>query len=81
MSRRLSVSLITLVGFFAACLVASADRSVRDNPSSAGATRSFEFTYQVHFPPAENPAGPVRLWIPLPQTDCRFNWSMQHHLS
>jgi len=37
--------------------------------SAAMASRSFEFTYQVHFPATENPAGPVRLWIPLPQPD------------
>jgi transglutaminase-like putative cysteine protease len=32
-------------------------------------TRSFEFTYQVHVPPLPEPAGTMRLWIPLPQVD------------
>lgn len=39
------------------------------NTAVAMASRSFEFTYQVHFPAIENPIGPVRLWIPLPQAD------------
>ncbi|MHB8503995.1 MAG: transglutaminase-like domain-containing protein [Candidatus Acidiferrales bacterium] len=41
-------------------------------------TRSFEFTYQVHFPATENPAGPVRLWIPLPQPDGYQDLSFLH---
>ncbi len=32
-------------------------------------TRSFEFTYQVHFPATNSSVGPVRLWIPLPEPD------------
>jgi transglutaminase-like putative cysteine protease len=31
--------------------------------------RSFEFTYQVHFPANSDPAGSTHLWIPLPQAD------------
>ena len=69
MSRRLSLFLFALVGFSAAAFAASATLTGSDNSSSAGATRSFEFTYQVHFPATENPDGPVRLWIPLPQAD------------
>ncbi|MGH9743082.1 MAG: transglutaminase-like domain-containing protein [Candidatus Acidiferrum sp.] len=37
--------------------------------SAKAPTRSFEFTYQVHFPATQAPAGSVRLWIPLPQLD------------
>ena len=69
MSRRLSLFLLILVGFSAAGFADSAGLTSSDNSSSAVATRSFEFTYQVHFPAVENPAGPVRLWIPLPQAD------------
>ena len=69
MSRRLSLFPLMLVGFCAAGFAASPERGAPDNSSSTGATRSFEFTYQVHFPATENPGGPVRLWIPLPQAD------------
>jgi len=69
MPRRLSLFLLILVGFSAAGFADSAGLTASDNSSSAVATRSFEFTYQVHFPAVENPAGPVRLWIPLPQAD------------
>jgi transglutaminase-like putative cysteine protease len=69
MSRRLSLFPLLIAVFFAAGFAVSAERGALDNPSSAGATRSFEFTYQVHFPATENPAGSVRLWIPLPQAD------------
>ncbi|MGB2591819.1 MAG: transglutaminase-like domain-containing protein [Candidatus Acidiferrum sp.] len=41
-------------------------------------TRSFEFTYQVHFPATANPSGPVRLWIPLPQPDGYQDLSALH---
>ncbi|MGB7284363.1 MAG: transglutaminase-like domain-containing protein [Candidatus Acidiferrum sp.] len=51
--------------FFATQLARTTTAVAPPEPS----TRSFEFTYQVHFPAAENPAGPVRLWIPLPQPD------------
>jgi transglutaminase-like putative cysteine protease len=69
MSRRLSLFLLLLTGFFAAGFAVIAEPGALGNPSSAPATRSFEFTYQVHFPATENPTGPVRLWIPLPQAD------------
>jgi len=69
MSRWLPLFLLLLVGFSVAGTAASDDHGTADNSSSQAATRSFEFTYQVHFPATENPAGPVRLWIPLPQTD------------
>jgi transglutaminase-like putative cysteine protease len=39
-----------------------------DSPAEP-ASRSFEFTYQVHFPAMPNPGGAVRLWLPLPQND------------
>jgi transglutaminase-like putative cysteine protease len=39
-----------------------------DSPSSP-ASRTFEFTYQVHFPPVESSPGPAHLWLPLPPAD------------
>jgi transglutaminase-like putative cysteine protease len=33
-------------------------------PSTEPASRTFEFTYQVHFPASSNASGPVHLWIP-----------------
>jgi transglutaminase-like putative cysteine protease len=49
--------------------VAQPYRAARADSTTGMASRSFEFTYQVHFPATENPAGSVRLWIPLPQAD------------
>jgi transglutaminase-like putative cysteine protease len=69
MSRRLSLFLLILVGFSAAGFAVRAELTGPDNSSSRAATRSFDFNYQVHFPPTGNPAGPIRLWIPLPQAD------------
>jgi transglutaminase-like putative cysteine protease len=44
-------------------------RATAPDSSSEPATRTFQFTYQVHFPATKDPVGPVRLWIPLPQPD------------
>ncbi len=69
MTRRL----LFLVSLSAAllCLAYAIHRppSVSADSSAPVPSRSFEFTYLVHFPPTENPSGPVRLWIPLPQAD------------
>jgi transglutaminase-like putative cysteine protease len=53
------------------CIVGLAHpfRAATADSAASMAARSFEFTYQVHFPATESPAGPVRLWIPLPQAD------------
>ena len=69
MSRRL----IPFLGLFSVLIIAiSVPRTARTTSPVTPpepSTRSFEFTYQVHFPATENPAGPIRLWIPLPQKD------------
>jgi transglutaminase-like putative cysteine protease len=49
--------------------VAHPSPAVSADSAPPPAARSFEFTYQVHFPATENPGGPVRLWVPLPQPD------------
>jgi len=54
------------------------DRASGADTAAATPSRSFEFTYQVHFPATEHPAGPVRLWIPLPQEDGYQNVSNLH---
>lgn len=69
MPRSLSTRLLVLVAFIllvSTAKTAPANSSVSNPEPSA---RSFEFTYQVHFPATANPSGPVRLWIPLPQPD------------
>jgi transglutaminase-like putative cysteine protease len=69
MTRRL----LSLSCFLAAALclvyVAHPLRAANADSAATMVSRSFEFTYLVHFPATENPAGPVRLWIPLPQPD------------
>jgi transglutaminase-like putative cysteine protease len=69
MSRRLfPFPFIFVVLIFLLYTARSASTTTPVSPTEPS-TRSFEFTYQVHFPATENPAGPVRLWIPLPQRD------------
>ncbi|HKN74589.1 MAG TPA: transglutaminase-like domain-containing protein [Candidatus Acidoferrum sp.] len=69
MTRRL-LSLASILAV-SLCLVYVAHPFCAANADSAVAmaSRTFEFIYQVHFPAAEDLAGPVRLWIPLPQAD------------
>lgn len=68
MPRSLPARLIVLVVFV--FFVFPAKPALTDSSSSAPepSTRTFEFTYEVHFPATANP-GSVRLWIPLPQPD------------
>lgn len=47
---------------------ARATNSVTDSTKET-TSRSFEFTYQVHFPATADSRGLVRLWLPLPQAD------------
>jgi transglutaminase-like putative cysteine protease len=68
MTRR-SFPLFCALLFATVILAALPSRTATVDSSSAAASRTFEFTYQVHFPATENAAGPVRLWIPLPQED------------
>jgi len=69
MNRRLIALLSSFFPLMFLAFVAHPPRSASAKTPPEPSTRSFEFTYQVHFPPTENPAGPVRLWIPLPQAD------------
>lgn len=69
MIRRLFPSLCILAVLVVLVSVAQQARTTTTVSLPEAATRSFEFTYQVHLPPTENSAGPVRLWIPLPQPD------------
>jgi transglutaminase-like putative cysteine protease len=69
MTRRfLSLLSMLAASICLVCLTHSSPSASADSVP-AMASRSFEFTYQVHFPATENPAGLVRLWIPLPQPD------------
>ena len=68
MTRRLVPCFCILAAFLAFGLNAHPVRTAVVDAIAEPETRSFEFTYQVHFPATENP-GPVRLWLPLPQSD------------
>jgi transglutaminase-like putative cysteine protease len=68
MTRRL-VPFLGLLFVLVVVCIAQPARTNTTASSPEPSTRSFEFTYQVHFPATENPAGPARLWIPLPQRD------------
>jgi transglutaminase-like putative cysteine protease len=64
------VLLSILLFAFVAVVAAHARREA--HAETTGATmpaRSFEFTYQVHFPANPDSATSTRLWIPLPQAD------------
>jgi transglutaminase-like putative cysteine protease len=67
MIRRIFALSVLFTALFGFGLVARAKHSTP--PSSEPPSRSFEFTYQVHFPATQTPAEAVRLWIPLPQND------------
>jgi transglutaminase-like putative cysteine protease len=66
---RLVLSSILVFALVVAVLAANAGRRAATQSTGAVPARSFEFTYQVHVPANADPAGPTRLWIPLPQTD------------
>jgi transglutaminase-like putative cysteine protease len=64
--------LLSVVLFISALILAfSCQAGPRlDAPANpAVPARSFEFTYQVHFPPHADLSGTTHLWIPLPQAD------------
>ncbi|HEX2714062.1 MAG TPA: transglutaminase domain-containing protein [Candidatus Acidoferrales bacterium] len=63
MMRRLGGTIVSL----AVLLFASSGASPTRDKSPA--TRQFEFTYKVHVPAVPAGSGPLRLWIPLPQSD------------
>jgi transglutaminase-like putative cysteine protease len=67
--KRLRGPLLLILTLGLMVLAASPARTARSEPLAQGPSRTFEFTYQVHVPPAENQTGPVRLWIPLPLSD------------
>jgi transglutaminase-like putative cysteine protease len=68
MNRRLIPFVCVLAAIAALSLAAHPPRSTPSD-SSPEASRTFEFTYQVHFPATADLAGPVRLWLPLPPSD------------
>ncbi|MFI5093632.1 MAG: transglutaminase-like domain-containing protein [Candidatus Acidiferrum sp.] len=78
MPRRLFPFLCVLGLLVALVSVAQPARTTTGVLPSEASTRSFEFTYQVHFSPTQSPAGPVRLWIPLPQPDGYQDLSTLH---
>lgn len=65
MTRRIAMALPLLGALF--CVGGSHARP--GEAVAETASRSFEFTYQVHFPGAPGAGNTVRLWIPLPQND------------
>src|SRR5579864_2440104 len=69
MTRRLLSLAFILATVISLVYVAHPAPAVNADAAAPLAARSFEFTYQVHFPQTENPGGPVRLWLPLPQPD------------
>src|SRR5260370_41223272 len=69
MTRFRFVASSMLVFALVAVPAANAGRRTATQSTGGVPSRSFEFTYQVHVPANADPAGPTRLWIPLPQTD------------
>jgi len=69
MIRRMPALFCLLAASLAFGVVPPANLAAAPDPATEPASRSFEFTYQVHFPATENSGGSVRLWIPLPQDD------------
>src|SRR5580704_15201911 len=68
---RLALSYLLMIIFAFALVGAMAlAAGSRHRTASQGAprvdSRSFEFTYQVHFPATPGSPGPVHLWIPYP---------------
>jgi transglutaminase-like putative cysteine protease len=67
MNRSLAL-LSLLIGSFGIALSLHAARSTAAAASSTEDSRTFEFSYQVHFPASPRPDGAVHLWIPYPTT-------------
>jgi transglutaminase-like putative cysteine protease len=78
MTRRLLSQAFLVAALVCLICVAHHSTAVSADSVPPEAARSFEFTYQVHFPATENPGGPVRLWLPLPQADGYQDVSMLH---
>jgi transglutaminase-like putative cysteine protease len=62
---RLALSLL-LIAFIAVSLTARSNRTAAAASNPALESRTFEFSYRVHFPATPGVTGPVHLWIPLP---------------
>ena len=78
MLRRV-LAYLCLIGILVALAsVAQPARSPATVQPPESVSRSFEFTYQVHFPPTESTHGSVLLWIPLPQSDGYQDLSSLH---
>jgi transglutaminase-like putative cysteine protease len=69
MTRSRLVLLSILVFVFVATVAAYARRATAEESSATIPVRTFEFTYQVHFPANADSSSTTRLWIPLPQAD------------
>jgi transglutaminase-like putative cysteine protease len=78
MTRRLLSQAFLVAALVCLICVAHHSTAVTADSVAPAAARSFEFTYQVHFPATENPGGPVRLWLPLPQADGYQDVSILH---
>jgi transglutaminase-like putative cysteine protease len=78
MHRRLVPFFRVTVAFVVLVSIARSARTTSAVSPSERSVRSFDFTYQVHFPATKNPAGPVRLWIPLPLPDGYQDLSALH---
>jgi transglutaminase-like putative cysteine protease len=69
MTRRVLSMAYLLAAAISLFRLAHPSSAVTADSALPPAARTFEFTYEVHFPATENPGGPVRLWLPLPQPD------------
>jgi transglutaminase-like putative cysteine protease len=65
---RVLVSAILLAAMGAAivAIAAQENQTVSGDSNATAGTRTFEFSYQVHFPATADATGPVHLWIPYP---------------
>ncbi len=60
---------LAVASVLAAAVLFISATSVHAGDSQAVPARQFEFNYQVHVPAITSGSGPLRIWIPLPQTD------------
>lgn len=66
MTRYLSLISSLFITVALAGSAARFGRLARAESAPAADSRTFEFTYQVHFPASPTAAGPLHLWIPVP---------------